>query len=201
MSLLIDLQYFPSIYYLKLLSKEQIVEIEAFETFQKMSFRNRCAVLGAQGPIPLTIPVLGGRNLNAMIQDVEIDNRQNWQTQHLRTISSCYRRAPFFEHYFDVVSSLINCSTNSLWEFNNNILNWLVKTLQIDASIKPTVGFEKQITDTGKLDMRGKILPRNFGEYLVPNYIQNFEQRDGFVSNLSILDGLFCAGPSILKGW
>ncbi len=52
------------------------------------------------------------------------------------------------------------------------------------------------------LDMRNKILPKNFQkdrENWKPRYPQVFEDRVGFQPNLSILDLLFCEGPNAIN--
>jgi hypothetical protein len=193
-TLLIDLQYFPCIYYFIALSKAVNCNIEQYESFQKMSFRNRCIILGSQTPTPLTVPVLGGRNQNSLITEVKIDNRQKWQEQHLRAISSCYRRSPFFEHYFEDVEKLLKVPTENLWELNWLILEWLMKKLKIEKSLQKTDGFEKITTDQNVLDLRGKILPKNYADFETPIYDQVFRQRETHLSNLSILDLLFCCG-------
>lgn len=193
-SLLIDLQYFPSIYYFIILSEAVDCKIEQYETFQKMSFRNRFIILGNQSPTPLSIPVLGGRNQNSLITEVKIDNQQKWQEQHLRTISACYRRSPFFEHYYEDVQKLLKVPTEHLWELNWQILEWLIKKLKIDKTLQKTDSFEKFPDQNKWMDWRGKILPKNYQTFETPIYDQVFRQRESHVSNLSILDLLFCCG-------
>lgn len=60
--LLIDLQYLGTFIYYKSLIKSKYINIEQYERWQKMSFRNRCSIAGANGRIDLSVPVVGGRN-------------------------------------------------------------------------------------------------------------------------------------------
>ncbi len=194
MKLLIDLQYFPPIYYFIALSKVYDCKFDQYEKFQKMSFRNRCIVLGNQSPTSLTVPVLGGRNQNSLITTVKIDNQQKWQEQHLRTITSCYRRSPFFEFYFEDIENLLKTPTENLWDLNWRILEWLMKKLKIEKELQKTSFYEKLPDPKSSLDLRGKILPKNFETFETPIYDQVFRQREFHLPNLSILDLLFCCG-------
>jgi len=68
----------------------------------------------------------------------------------------------------------------------------------LTAPIHLSDSFVKE-TGAGQVDFRNQILPKN---YLKPNdihfesseYPQVFEDRHGFLPNLSILDLLFCTG-------
>ena len=82
MALIIDSQLFPCIDYMKKLIVYKHVIIEAYETFQKMSFRNRYVISGADNIINLSIPIAGGREQKTLIKDVRIDNATNWHTRH-----------------------------------------------------------------------------------------------------------------------
>ena len=95
---IVDYQYFGSINYCNTLFKFLNTEIELFDNYQKMSFRNRCTVVGSNGLVHLSIPVVGGRNKKQLMRDVKIDYSQAWQRQHIKTITSCYGKAPFFEY-------------------------------------------------------------------------------------------------------
>jgi hypothetical protein len=46
------------------------------------------------------------------------------------------------------------------------------------------------------LDFRNQVLPKNYKEFNTVKYHQVFEERVGFLPNLSILDLLFCEGKN-----
>ena len=78
----------------------------------------------------------------------------------------------------------------------------LLSLLGLAPNIQYTSAFERIVTDD-TLDFRNIILPKNYAENRYPNfwatpYPQVFEDRLGFLPNLSILDLLFCAGPEAL---
>jgi len=97
--ILIENQYFGCVNYYSLLIKSINNRIEQFENWEKRSFRNRCIVSGSNGLIHLSVPVSQGRNQKCLYKDVRVNNMDNWQKQHWRTLFSCYGKAPFFEYY------------------------------------------------------------------------------------------------------
>jgi hypothetical protein len=93
MNLIIDIQYFPSIILYKSLYKFSNIVFDQYETYQKMGFRNRCQIAGAQGVVNLSVPLVQGRDQKTLVRDVRISYRQPWAAQHWKTIVSCYTAA------------------------------------------------------------------------------------------------------------
>ncbi len=196
--LLIENQYFGSVNYYRTLFQYKDVKIESFEAFQKMSFRNRCTIVGSGGPIQLTIPLVGGRNNKQLIRDVRINYSTQWQQQHWRTIVSCYGRSPFFEYYRDEVAQFYKKPVTFLWDFNWSILQWMVKQLKCTASLAVSDVYIKEVPE-GVFDARNIFLPATIAQFSAIAYTQVFEHSIGFSPNASVLDLLFCEGPSAGK--
>lgn len=193
--LVVDSQYFGSINYFKILSNFSNIEIEQYETYQKMSFRNRCMVTGSNGVVGLSVPLEKGRGQRELMKDVRISYSDKWQVQHWRTIESCYSRAPFFEFYRDGVWQLLQQKETYLLDLNMATLHWLKKVLKIPGDISLTQQYLKTYPE-GVTDRRSTILPKNYQQAeTCSRYTQVFEDRIGFQPNLSILDLLFCCGP------
>src|ERR1700761_5322047 len=106
MNLIFESQYFAPIIFYKISYNFSDLVFEQCETYQKMSFRNRCQILGAEGVIDLSIPLVGGRATKGLIRDVRIAGDRKWQDQHWKTIVSCYNRSPWFEYYRDGLEEL-----------------------------------------------------------------------------------------------
>lgn len=195
--LLIDCQYFGTITFIKTLFLFSNIEIEQYESYQKMSFRNRCRVAGSNGVVDLSVPLVKGRDQRELMKDVRISYTENWQVQHWRTIESCYSRAPFFEFYRDGLWQLLLGKPETyLLDLDLKILDWLQKVLKWESGITRTETYQKTVP-AGVMDLRGHFLPRkppedDFGF----RYTQVFEDRIGFQPHLSILDLLFCTGPA-----
>lgn len=203
MNLIIEYQYFGSINYINTLFHYSNIEFEVYENFQKMSFRNRMVLAGSNGLVHLSIPLEKGRDQKQPIRDVRISYSLPWQQQHWRTIESCYNRSPFYEFYRDGLENLYATKPAYLVDFNRDISNWLWKVLKIPSGFSETSSYQAHPSPT-VTDMRNRWMPKNFQSdgFNIP-YRQVFEDRIGFQPNLSILDLLFCSGPSahsLLKG-
>lgn len=198
--LLIESQYFGTINYYKKLIESNNIQIEAHDYFVKMSFRNRTVIPGANGLIQLTVPIENGRNHKQLMHVAKISYRENWIIQHIRSIDSCYNRAPFFEYYRDDLFNILNKKHECLLELNMELLNWLLKQYKINLNLHLTDSFQANYLPP-VIDYRNQILPKNYQHSDVGNlkYLQVFEDRIGFKSNMSIIDLLFCAGPTAVN--
>ena len=194
-TLLIENQYFGSVIYTTTLFQFSNIKIEQYEAYQKMSFRNRCVIAGSNGLIHLSVPLENGRNQRQLMKDTRISYSGRWQSEHLRSLESCYSRSPYFEFYRDEVWELFRKNEVFLMDLNFSILEWLQKVLKYPGSISLTDDYCQEYP-ASVADLRNHFLPKNF-QNLPMNllYTQVFEDRIGFQPNLSILDLLFCCGP------
>ena len=194
--LVIDCQYFGSINYIKILFKYSNILIEQYESYQKMSFRNRCMIAGSNGVINLSVPLENGRSQKGLMKEVKISYSTNWRVQHWRSIESAYNRSPFFEYYREGVWALLEKEETYLLDINLKILDWLKKVLKFNPTFCLTDDYRKNYP-IEVLDMRNQFLPKNYQNQPPGfSYTQVFEDRIGFIANLSILDLLFCYGPA-----
>ncbi|MEL6863460.1 MAG: WbqC family protein [Bacteroidota bacterium] len=198
--LLIELHYLPCVQYLsKWLLHEQIL-VEAHENYTKGSYRNRCQIAGANGPLRLSIPLQSGKNEQQPIREVRIAHRDAWAKKHWRAIRSAYGKSPYFEHYAHELAPLFEKTFTFLFDWNWTLLQTLVPLLGLPNKLQLSEAFHRQINPQECLDFRNTIGPtkRNQGpdSYFQPSpYPQVFTEKSGFIPNLSALDLLFCAGP------
>ncbi len=73
--------------------------------FSKGGFTNRVQVKSAQGSKWMTVP-LKGVHLGQLINEVEINNDQNWRTSHLDLLKRCYESAPHYAEMLALVETL-----------------------------------------------------------------------------------------------
>jgi|SRR5215471_3711153 len=196
MTLIAESQYFsPSIFFTTSISIWNM-EIDIYESYQKMSFRNRCMIAGAEGPLLLTVPLVGGRTQKKLVREVLIDYKKDWQDNHWKTLVSCYNRSPWFEHFRDALEQLYQTRFQFLYEWNMACLKWTMGSLGLKASIGYTGDYRKDYDPNQYLDLRGQLMPATIGDqFRNPiRYRQVFEERTGFIDHLSVLDLLFCHG-------
>jgi hypothetical protein len=169
--------------------------IDTAEHYQKMSYRNRYRISGSNNPVLLSIPLTNGRNQHTPVAEVRIHNEERWQTQHWRTLVSVYKRSPFFDHYEDSLRPLFETEFNLLTDFNKVALTWVKQQLKLRFEIQETDVFVKdypvEVVDLRKVNEKDINLPK---------YYQVFEERVGFIPDLSILDLMFSEGPGAV-GW
>jgi hypothetical protein len=177
--ILLSVAYLPPVQYIsKFLLFKQIF-IEKYENYQKQSYRNRCYIYGANGRQCLVIPVKKLNGKKIPVTEVEIDNSKNWQHIHMKAIESAYRLSPFYEYY------------------DEDLLQFILNQLGIKDPISFTTMYEKESLDCQ--DMRHSIHPKERlalpDKYFRPAaYQQVFQERYGFIPNLSIIDLLFNEG-------
>src|SRR5882724_9205783 len=194
MNLITEIQYFPSIIFYKNSFHCSNIVFEQYEHYEKMSFRNRTMIAGANGIIELSVPLKLGRNQRGLTKDVKIDNRQKWQMRHWRSIESCYNHSPWFEYYADELSGLYERSFDFLIDWNQACFEWTVGKLEWRVNVFLTEQFQKNYEVHKWSDQRNNLLPKNYMYHEPVKYRQVFEERVGFLPNLSILDLLCCEG-------
>lgn len=197
--ILLEIHYLPSIaYFSKILLYDEII-IDDTEPFGRQSYRNRCYIAAANGRMPLIIPVKRSRS-GISIDEIEIDNQTNWQRIHWQSIQSAYGKSAFFEYYAVVLKPFYEKPYTKLFDYNMALLQLLLKLLKVKDK---TLLLLSQLDDNevnNMLNFKDKIHPKadisqtdkHFSAY---PYMQVFEDRNGFLANLSVLDLLFCEGP------
>lgn len=197
--ILLSSAYFPPSVYFSLISSSESVIIEKWENYHKQTYRNRCSILGANGPLSLTIPVVRGSFHKIAMRDLEIDDSLNWRKIHLRSIISAYAMAPFFEYYFDTIERVINQKCRYLIDFNTIITEQINECIGINTPIQFSAEFTAV---TGKdNDYRYKISPKvksTVPGYIEKPYTQVFSDKYVFKQGLSIIDTLLNNGPGTL---
>ena len=194
-TILLEIQYLPSLAYFTAIAHADQVLIEDKEYFEKQSFRNRCRILTSTKVLDLSIPV-HHQGKKILIRDLEIDYVQKWQNNHWRSIETAYRKAPFFDYYADPIKEKIYQGYSSLFDLNMDLLTICLEFLGIDVKLEFPKKYDKT-PEKDVLDLRSTIHPKKNIEYSAVPYYQIFGK--DFVSNLSIIDLLFCEGPRALE--
>jgi len=197
-----ELHYLPSIpYFQQLLTADQLL-LDAHEHYHKQTYRNRTLILTAQGPQPLTVPVVdGARSEKIRTSEIEIDYRQNWMHRHFRTLQTAYGASPYFGYYADYLQDIYAQKPARLWELNSAFLQLLLRCLRWPLALERTSEYiEPASLASTLLDRRDFLTPKSTLAEAEPDspsqrpYPQVFGT--AFVPGLSVLDLLFMQGPA-----
>lgn len=195
--LLTEIQYFPSIDYYRGSIEESDWIFESYERWGKGAFFNRCYIAGPNNPLLLSVPLEKGREQKTILKDVKISYQESWQLRHWRSIHDAYRRSPWFEHYHFTLEPIFTRRPVFLADWNLLLMEWVWKQLKLPVMVGFTDSFHANYPNPEWKDNRGQYNIRPVGpEEVNYRYPQVFEERHGFIGNLSILDLLFCEGPS-----
>lgn len=125
-----------------------------------------------------------------------MDNSFNWQKQHWRTLETAYRTSPFFEFYEDDLKPLFEQAKGSLFDFNLKTIKTIADCLGIEMPTEKTTSYEP--LPSNSTDVRFLAESKKKLNIKMVEYSQVFEERHGFIGNLSILDLLFNEGTNAL---
>ena len=188
----------PVQYYSKLmLCGTDVAYIEGHDNYTKQTYRNRCIIADANGPLALTIPTEKTGEGKCLMRDIRISDHGNWRHQHWNALEAAYRHTPFFQYYEDDFRPFYEKKINFLYDFNMQLTQLVCSLIGLDVAMKPTDEYVHK-TD-GMADFRHIITPKTSWEedasFHPEPYYQVFKEKHGFIPNLSIADLLFNMGP------
>lgn len=196
MSIFIPTYFAPISQYSEIVKSTKVV-FEMEDNFQKQGFRNRCYIYNGNGKQLLTVPVKHAlKEGRKKTKDVLVENNFPWQDQHFKSLKIAYRSSPFFEFYVDEIAHIFEKEYKYLQDLNTDSHLFIANALQIETSFTKT---NEYLSATNKTDFRALAEIKNQPEKLVAPYIQMFDDKHGFIPNLSILDLLFMEGPNAIS--
>ncbi len=194
-SIILSSSYFGSIeYYAQLVNTEKVT-IDPNEHYIKQTYRNRCIIETASGPFPLIIPVTRPNGNHTKLKDIVISNAEGWQKLHWRAIMTAYSNSPFLLFYQDELEPFYQKKFKFLFDFNQQLQEIMLGFLKAKKSILVSDSYLETF-DSDTMDLRNAFSPKRKSESNFLPYIQVFEEKHGFLPNLSILDLLLNEGPA-----
>ena len=214
--------YLPWLGYFDQMFKSHVFVLYDDVQFDKHGWRNRNRVLGRDGPLWLTVPVVThgqGRPTNAEVHVAPTPPR--WAVKQLQTLRTYYAKAPHFHDVYDALEPVLTRPWQRLLDLNRTLLDVVCTLLGLDRPVllAGDLGIPGEATarlvdicahlgathylsgDAG----RDYIEPDRFAQagitleyhdYHHPTYPQL--GHGDFVSHLSVIDLLMNVGPASL---
>ena len=184
--------YFPSLLFWKIILKNNFFWMKN-SYYKKQTLRNRMFIHGANGKLMLSIPIRhSGINQKRFYDNVSIDSSSDWKKNHFKSIKIAYQSSPYFEFYEEDLKNFYQIETSNLYNFNLKSVELVLKWLEMGTNNR-TIDFNieiyKQSKNIKEIDNREIKKKSNI------KYIQTFEDKNGFIDGLSILDMIFNCGP------
>jgi len=199
-TVLLSTAYLPPVSWVAVALQFKNIHIETQETYPKQTFRNRCNIATSSGILSLSVPVIRINGNHTKTGEIVIDNSGKWQQMHWRSIITAYNKSPYFLFYRDSFEPIFQQNFDRLTILNQALFSVIVNLLNIkNKKIDFTSQYE--VIPEG-IDMRygfqAKKMPYQIITKDLPRYVQAFEEKHGFLADLSIIDLLFNLGPDSL---
>ncbi|MEI6764908.1 MAG: WbqC family protein [Bacteroidota bacterium] len=183
--------------YFAWIAQSEKAMVEHSESYVRQTYRNRCVIATANGKQELSVAIVKSRKNHVPIREAIISYDNCWNVLHWRTIESAYNNSPFFLYYRDALEPFFTRPFRYLTDLNAELLATVLAILKIKTQLEYTNVYLKEYA--GIPDLRYTIIPEKTATRIpsvaMPGYTQVFEEKIGFIPNLSILDLIFNKGP------
>lgn len=149
-------EYLPWLGFFKKMIQCDIFVLYDDVQFERKSWQNRNSIKTHNGSTLLTVPVKA--KFESLINDVKIDNTQNWSKKHIKSIYSNYIKSRYFEKYFSELEKIYKDEFLTLIELNTKIIKFINAELNINNKILFSSEFNTKGTSAEKILEICKIL-------------------------------------------
>nr|WP_315145561.1 WbqC family protein [uncultured Flavobacterium sp.] len=189
--------YFPSISHYVAMAQSENIVFEMEDNFQKQTNRNRTYIYSPNGIQLLNIPVKHSKEAHQKTKEIKIENDFNWQKQHFKSLEAAYRTSPFFEFFEDEIVPIFEKKHHFLMDLNFESMEFVAKCLRMKLNYETTTEYFHQADSNIFLDYR-TLVDGKKDKSQFESYTQVFDDKHGFLNNLSVLDLLFNEGKYAL---
>lgn len=189
--------------------------------FLRRGWHHRDKIKAPNGIQWLTVPVIKKGRYHQLINEVEIDNNDNWRQKHLKTLKFSYSKGPNIERIFNCIEKIYGLKHKLLIDFNMDLLKFCADILEIKTSVVlastfsvkskssqrlvdlvKVVGGDKYLTGSAS---KAYLNEKAFEEAGIKVCWQKFDHPEypqlygGFKKMLSVLDFLIMASDEHVK--
>ena len=193
MKTIIHPTYFPNIFSFKTIINSTNILFEVNDHYVKQTLRNRTSIHAANGKLNLSVPVKFSSTKKEKYKDIKICYDSNWQKIHLKSIESAYKNSPFYDFFEDYFINFYNKKEKFLVDLNFSSIRLIFEILEKELNCNFTNEYLEKYIDL--TDYRSLLTNKNFNEKVdFKNYTQVFQEKNGFIENLSSIDLIFNKG-------
>ena len=193
MKIIIHPTYFPNIFSFKTIINSTNILFEVNDHYVKQTLRNRTSIHAANGKLNLSVPVKFSSTKKEKYKDIKICYDSNWQKIHLKSIESAYKNSPFYDFFEDYFINFYNKKEKFLVDLNYGSIRLIFEILEKELNCNFTNEYLEKYVDL--TDYRSLLTNKNFNEKVdFKNYTQVFQEKNGFIENLSSIDLIFNKG-------
>lgn len=192
-NILIHPSYFPSISHCVAMAQSDKIVFEMEDNFQKQTNRNRTYIYSPNGIQLLNVPVKHTKEAHQKTKEIRIENDFNWQKQHFKSLEAAYRTSPFFEFFEDEIYPIFEKKHHFLMDLNFEALEFVAKCLRMKLDYETTAEYFHKVDSSTVKDCRALVDGKKDQSQFEP-YTQVFDDKHGFLNNLSVLDLIFNEG-------
>jgi hypothetical protein len=175
------------------MAQSDSITFEMEDNFQKQTNRNRTYIYSPNGIQLLNIPIKHSHLSHQKTKDIKIEPGFDWQKQHFKSLEAAYRSSPFFEFFEVDIQPIFQKKHTFLMDLNFETLEVLSKCLRMKIEFDTTTEYFHEIDPKIVTDFRYLINGKKDAS-VFENYTQVFDDKHGFINNLSVLDLLFNEG-------
>jgi len=208
--------YLPYMGFFKKIQSSDVFVFLDDVQYVRGEWENRNKIRTSEGSMWLTVPIT--HKFGEKLNDVKIDNQQNWCKKHQTAIKLNYGKAPFFDKYWNEVEIILTKKWNKLIDLNMTLIDYFISELGIKTKLVKSSDLKIEFSATKRLveickklhadvylsgeqgsnyldeklfdDVGIKVVYENFKH---PSYEQIYKK---FVPNMSIIDLLFNVGDN-----
>ena len=184
--------YFPPISHWKYIIDKDC-NWNIYSSFQKQTLTNRTYIHGANGILMLSVPIKHtNKKRKKRLSEIEIENNHDWTKNHFKSIKIAYQSSPYYEFYESKLIDHFSSDFKQLFKLNLSSIKFVFDCLKLE--------YKPKKTEFRKINFKDLSVLTNIKRSTNINtkYTQLFEEKNGFLYDLSILDLLFNCGPNTL---
>jgi len=164
---------------------EQVRLADIFVLFDDVQytrgFYNRVQVKTVRGVQWITVP-LRDQHRGQLIDEVMIDDRLDWRSQHVSVLKQVYWKAPFYKEMLEVVDSVFSLPTNSLVDVTRNSMIALATYFGLQQETRFICSRELCVSGSSSQRLRDLCIALDADVYITGHGARNYLDHQTFES-------------------